>query len=87
MKENDMHRVRWTTGDWTDDSDQMILMMDSILANDGKVNVKSCVPKHSFSYFSHISSSYYRKFLLFRCSGGSKSLRSKAGAVDAAGLS
>ena len=26
----DMHRVRWENGDWTDDSDQMLLIMDSL---------------------------------------------------------
>ena len=33
-----MHRNRWEIGDWTDDSDQMILIIESILANDGKVS-------------------------------------------------
>ena len=35
----DMHRGRWEVGDWTDDSDQMILIMDSICDNDGQVGV------------------------------------------------
>ena len=34
---NDMHRMRWEVGDWTDDSDQMILIMQSLLDNNGKV--------------------------------------------------
>ena len=62
MKENDQHRVRWITGDWTDDSDQMILMIDSILENDGKVYFKLCALKHLFSYFNLSSYSNYRKF-------------------------
>ena len=37
MKINDGHRSRWTTGDWTDDSDQMIVIIDSIIENGGKV--------------------------------------------------
>jgi len=31
----DRHRSRWAQGDWTDDTDQMILLMDSLLANKG----------------------------------------------------
>lgn len=37
MKNNDSHRWRWETGDWTDDSDQMILILQSLLDNKGKV--------------------------------------------------
>ena len=33
----DRHRIRWQDGDWTDDSDQMILIMDSICDNKGQV--------------------------------------------------
>lgn len=33
----DMHRARWRHGDWTDDSDQMILIMLSITENKGEV--------------------------------------------------
>lgn len=29
----DSHRRRWQTGDWTDDTDQMLCILDSILAN------------------------------------------------------
>ncbi|XP_064606280.1 uncharacterized protein LOC135471129 isoform X2 [Liolophura sinensis] len=32
----DMHRMRWKVGDWTDDSDQMILIMQSTVDNRGK---------------------------------------------------
>ena len=43
MKENihanDFHRSRWETGDWTDDSDQMILILQSLLDNNGKVRL------------------------------------------------
>ena len=34
----DMHRMRWKTGDWTDDTDQMILIMLSILDQNGNVS-------------------------------------------------
>ncbi|PFX16366.1 uncharacterized protein LOC111342294 [Stylophora pistillata] len=37
MKFNDGHRWKWDTGDWTDDSDQMILILQSLLDNDGKM--------------------------------------------------
>ncbi|XP_074660098.1 ADP-ribosyl-[dinitrogen reductase] glycohydrolase-like [Tubulanus polymorphus] len=39
MKVDDGHRSRWEVGDWTDDSDQMILIMKSLLDNEGEVNV------------------------------------------------
>ena len=39
MKNFDFHRSRWETGDWTDDSDQMILILLSLLDNDGKVSL------------------------------------------------
>ena len=29
----DQHRRRWNAGDWTDDTDQMLCILDSILAN------------------------------------------------------
>jgi ADP-ribosylglycohydrolase len=29
----DKHRARWQKGDWTDDTDQMLCILDSILAN------------------------------------------------------
>ena len=34
----DFHRMRWEEGDWTDDSDQMILILQSILDKDGSVD-------------------------------------------------
>ena len=37
MKNRDMHRDRFETGDWTDDSDQMILILQSLIENNGKV--------------------------------------------------
>ena len=39
MKHPDFHRSRWETGDWTDDSDQMILILQSLLDNEGKVGL------------------------------------------------
>ena len=35
----DGHRTRWKDGDWTDDSDQMILIMRSLVECDGKVSL------------------------------------------------
>ena len=37
MKYRDFHRERFETGDWTDDSDQMILILQTLLENKGKV--------------------------------------------------
>ena len=37
MKYRDLHRERFATGDWTDDSDQMILILLSLVANNGQV--------------------------------------------------
>ena len=34
----DMHRSRWKHGDWTDDTDQMILIVDTII-NKHKVTI------------------------------------------------
>lgn len=34
---SDGHRTRWKDGDWTDDSDQMILIMRSLTDTKGKV--------------------------------------------------
>jgi len=36
----DMHRCTWLSGDWTDDTDQMFLILDSIFDNSGKVLIK-----------------------------------------------
>lgn len=36
--EQDEHRNRWERGDWTDDSDQMILIMQSLMENQGHVD-------------------------------------------------
>ena len=37
LKVPDLHRERWQPGDWTDDSDQMLCILQSILDMDGKV--------------------------------------------------
>ena len=37
QKIRDRHRHRWAVGDWTDDSDQMILIMQSLTNNEGEV--------------------------------------------------
>jgi len=34
----DFHRMRWNPGDWTDDTDQMLLILQMIVENDGKVD-------------------------------------------------
>ncbi|KAK3596757.1 hypothetical protein CHS0354_038756 [Potamilus streckersoni] len=39
-KIDDQHRKRWEDGDWTDDSDQMILIMQSLTDKDGVVDPK-----------------------------------------------
>lgn len=41
MKYKDFHRERFDTGDWTDDSDQMILILLSLVENSGKVRLCS----------------------------------------------
>ncbi|XP_066923644.1 ADP-ribosylarginine hydrolase Tri1-like isoform X2 [Clytia hemisphaerica] len=38
MKVPDFHRERWKTGDWTDDTDQMILIILSIIDQQGEVS-------------------------------------------------
>ena len=42
---SDAHRTRWEDGDWTDDSDQMILIMLSIIDQKGEVGY-SLMVKH-----------------------------------------
>ena len=37
MKSDDSHRIRWVQGDWTDDSDQMILILQTLLERNGQV--------------------------------------------------
>jgi hypothetical protein len=34
----DSHRARWPLYDWTDETDQMILILQSIVANQGEVS-------------------------------------------------
>ncbi|XP_060079756.1 ADP-ribosylarginine hydrolase Tri1-like [Ylistrum balloti] len=41
----DMHRIRWKVGDWTDDSDQMILILQSLIDTQGKVDVNDFARK------------------------------------------
>ena len=44
---NDRHRRAWLVGDWTDDTDQMVVIMESIIYSDGQVinclMVKLCI--------------------------------------------
>lgn len=47
MKVMDMHRQRWEIGDWTDDSDQMLLIVDSILDKNGQVDAVDYANKFS----------------------------------------
>eukprot|EP00162_Nutomonas_longa_P010253 comp19805_c0_seq1/m.38289 comp19805_c0_seq1/g.38289 ORF comp19805_c0_seq1/g.38289 comp19805_c0_seq1/m.38289 type:complete len:383 (-) comp19805_c0_seq1:67-1215(-) len=39
-KHKDQHRSRWLTGEWTDDTDQMICIMQSITHSGGEVNIR-----------------------------------------------
>ena len=39
----DIHRGRFKEGDWTDDTDQMILIMQSITDQEGKVMVITAI--------------------------------------------
>jgi ADP-ribosylglycohydrolase len=39
QKVDDRHRCNWQEGDWTDDSDQMILILRTLVENDGKVSI------------------------------------------------
>ena len=41
MKVPDFHRERFETGDWTDDTDQMILIMQSIVEQKGEVSERA----------------------------------------------
>lgn len=52
MKNYDFHRSRWETGDWTDDSDQMILILRSLLDNDGKVSLHVFISKAAIESLS-----------------------------------
>ncbi|VDI78871.1 Hypothetical predicted protein, partial [Mytilus galloprovincialis] len=45
MKINDGHRRRWETGDWTDDSDQMILLLECLIEDNGDVIPQSFASK------------------------------------------
>ena len=36
----DKHRKRWLQGDWTDDTDQLILLLDAIVAGNGLLNIR-----------------------------------------------
>lgn len=40
-----MHNARWVPGDWTDDTDQMILIMESLTENGGNSDVNSFAAK------------------------------------------
>ena len=48
----DFHRSRWKNGDWTDDSDQMILILQLLLEKHGEV----CC---SFNIDRNVKSAYY----------------------------
>lgn len=37
---SDKHRARWTPGDWTDDTDQLILVLDAVVAGQGLFDQK-----------------------------------------------
>ncbi|CAF4630274.1 unnamed protein product [Didymodactylos carnosus] len=46
------HSRRWTKGDWTDDTDQWILIMETIIEQKGVVDVK-VFAKKLFSWIRH----------------------------------
>ena len=39
QKVDDSHRCNWKDGDWTDDSDQMILILRTLVQNRGEVSM------------------------------------------------
>jgi hypothetical protein len=41
------HNDKWETGDWTDDTDQMILILDTLLEHDGELPLKVFAQKLS----------------------------------------
>lgn len=55
LKIPDFHRSRWQEGDWTDDSDHMLLILISLVDNAGQVNLQDFAGKlknwmlHGFS--------------------------------------
>ncbi|XP_046841598.1 ADP-ribosylarginine hydrolase Tri1-like [Xenia sp. Carnegie-2017] len=54
MKIHDPHRARWKIGDWTDDSDQMILILRTLVKNNGNFNVKDFAKKlHNWVYYGY----------------------------------
>ena len=57
MKYRDLHRERWDTGDWTDDSDQMILILLSLVANKGKVR-----GMHLITGISFVATAYFHGY-------------------------
>ncbi|XP_071082757.1 ADP-ribosyl-[dinitrogen reductase] glycohydrolase-like [Haliotis cracherodii] len=44
----DVHRTRWEEGDWTDDTDQMILILQSLIDNDGQVKPEDFAERLKF---------------------------------------
>ena len=40
QKKLDSHRCNWENGDWTDDSDQMILILRTLVQNKGEVSIQ-----------------------------------------------
>jgi hypothetical protein len=39
----DVHRRKWLIGEWTDESDMMILILQTIIVNKGEVMLKTSV--------------------------------------------
>eukprot|EP00794_Sanderia_malayensis_P016789 gene16789-18484_t len=48
----DFHRSRWETGDWTDDTDQMLAILHSLIDNEGQV-VPNDVGKKFVNWMKH----------------------------------
>ena len=61
---SDFHRSRWEEGDWTDDSDQMLLILMSITDNKGKVRPRQTSAK--IRYYSTLSDRVREITLFFR---------------------
>lgn len=56
MKHRDSHRRKYNIGDWTDDSDQMILILLSLLHNNGKVSIFKLLLNKLLIFFFQSSS-------------------------------
>ena len=56
----DSHRARFPVGDWTDDSDQMICILGSLLQHGGELNVKDIAYRIAYVSMGQIYPNMYR---------------------------